>query len=318
MTVEIPFPISAALVACALVGCAPSKAPISADQRSPVERSCPDGHVLVDGVCSSTQLQEQASVEPPDESSYGEDRLRPNDYRVLDDRRAAAPHPRSTILHQIQVLDRLLKTTPRKDAGRPDLLLRLGYLYSEMAAGAEAPAPLARRKEKQIEKAARKRAVAAFAAVVKNHPQHCHGTGSAKRCNDAILHYLAFEQLGLGNDGEAGDAWRRLIRSWPQSTFVGPALVGLAVIAERAEEHELAARLFEKATATGERRLHGFASYHRGLACEELGDSACAEEAFGETLAFVAAHPDAAAAEELASDAREALPHGALQAQPGG
>ncbi len=273
------------------------------------------------GPCLASETCALPPCVPIVRRAEAEDRLRPNDYRLLDERRTRLPRARQLLVVELQNLERLWRATPGPNPDRAALLARIGLTYAELAWAAEseglAPHPSRVRQDMELEKAARiqrlayERSAWFLTRLIEQHPSFCAGDV----CRDAFLHHRALAELHLGKTDAAKQAWLELLQTSNEAPSVAAAHVGLAELATREPtlSREAIARAtehYEAAALAEPHRLTAYACYQLARLQAAAGQHAMASLSLQRALDHLALHPQAAAALAIGRDAQRALDHG--------
>lgn len=161
-------------------------------------------------------------------------------------RQGLAARSRQLLVTEIQGVETLLKSTPKKAADRPKLIRRLAEGYVELesaafrdkteagmkadeakrknpkaAAGFETEA----KKADQMLKLARTAAIKHYTSLKNEYPKWCQNNNAADPtkstgCTDEVLYYLAYEYEQGNNLSQAQKVYYELIQKWPQSKYI--------------------------------------------------------------------------------------------------
>lgn len=196
----------------------------------PVKPECPPGAAPHEGGCAGTAV----AREPDPPASTPPAAAAPPDLDVdLDGRRIRLqPRSRKLLVTEVQGLESLFKVTPKDSSDRPRLMRRLAEEYVELAAAAvrdgQTGGEEEARKAKKIEEAARLAAIKYYQGLAREYPRFCASASPASArgstgCADEALYYLGSEYIRVGQLDMARKAFLELVRSFPDSSFLGHA-----------------------------------------------------------------------------------------------
>jgi len=166
---------------------------------------------------------------------------------------------------QISQILRMIKTTPDGDPQKPDFWLRLGELYAQKRSAA-----ISRRDEKAAEQW-QNEAVKCYVEASK------HQTFSRM---DEVLFRLAYLLQQGKKDDKAREFYHRLIKDYPQSSYVPNAYLSFGEYYFAKGEMDNALKFYEKVEQFPKSSVFGFAVYKKGLAEMGLGSFKSALGAF--------------------------------------
>lgn len=245
------------------------------------------------------------------------------DAATLRNREKMQTRARRLLDREVRVLNRLVKNTPPDSPKRPDILLRLAETYFELQQQANAtvrsfddPIYEARKaknkaKFKQLKgqqkkandqlKKFRKAAIAAYAKLVKDHPNF--------RRMDEVLFALGFSLEEMKQPDRAREVYYRLIKNYPQSKFVPNAYLSFAEHYFSEGDMKAANRFYKKVTEFPPERnqVFGYALYKQAWCQYNLEDFKGALTRFVEVIEFGQNNPNARDVKNLVKQSRREL-----------
>ncbi len=225
---------------------------------------------------------------------------------------------------EVRVLKRLVQNTPKTNAQRPDILLRLAETYFEMQQALTAQVrsfddPIfracrkqknrakcsqARNRQKQATarlKSARQDAIRTYAMLIQDHPNF--------RRMDEVMFSLAFGLEELRQHDRARQVYHRLIKNYPQSRFIPHAYLSFAEFFFNDGDMRAALQFYNKVIEfpPSRNRVYGYAVYKSAWAHYNREDYRAALQKFVETVEFATQHPNSPDASNLARQARREM-----------
>ncbi len=240
----------------------------------------------------------------------------------------------SLLQREVQVLNRLVRNTPRSNSQRPDILLRLAETYFEMQVvlkgrvrSYDEPLYNARRRkqrskyeqlvrkqrqtESQLEQV-RKQTISSYAKLIKDHPNY--------ERKDEVLFSLAFSLEESGEFDKAREVYLALISQFPASRFVPNAYLSFAEYYFNEGEMPNALKLYSKVLEYPPEKnaLYGFALYKSAWAHYNNDDFKESLSRFVNVIAFAEKYPNAHDVANLQKQARRELvmPYSRSDARP--
>jgi len=266
-----------------------------------------------------------------------------------DERQARLkPKVRKLLITEIANVERLYRSTPKKDKDRPRLMRRLAEGYVELEASAfrdkvtaevnaqkwrkKNPKKAAAYKKKsqkavKVIKAARKAAIKYYRRLKKSYPKWCQFPNQKKGsrgCIDEVLYYLAYEYEQAGDLDKARDVYLELTENWKDSRFVPNAYLAFGELyfneAQGNPSQWAVAANFYKRVKTYDppgNKLWGYATYKLGYVMWNQGEYGDAIDEFSQVIEFGKKYSSLPNASGLARSARrDIIPVYALAGDP--
>ncbi len=267
------------------------------------------------------------------------------------DERAARlkPKVRKLLVTEIANVERLYKSTPKKDKDRPRLLRRLAENYVELESSAfrdkvtaEVKAQELRKKNpkraavykneakksNQIIKAARNSAIKYYKQLKKDYPKWCQFPSNPegnRGCMDEVLYYLAYEYEQAGNLDKAREVYLELTENWKKSKYVPNAYLAFGELFFQEAQGDpskwpVAANFYKEVLKYDppENKLWGYAAYKLGYVFWNQGDYGKAIDEFKKVIDFGKKYSSLPNSAGLAKSARrDIIPVYALAGDPG-
>jgi tetratricopeptide (TPR) repeat protein len=233
---------------------------------------------------------------------------------------------KSLLITEITGLERLYKSTPAKSPDKPQLTLRLAEAYAELEQSAirekiaadiaiqdakqKKQDTTALRKEvaksKQMEKAARSKAIAYYKAMAKNYSNYSK--------LDEVLYYLAYEYEQAGDLQNARKTYYELIEKAPKSPYVPNAYLAFGELFFQEASADPSKWDFAEAAykevikyPPPNNKLYGYAHYKLGYVYWNQGKYKQALEEFKKVIEFGNTYTQLPNAKQLATSARRDL-----------
>jgi tetratricopeptide (TPR) repeat protein len=224
---------------------------------------------------------------------------------------------------EASVLKRMIGNTPKQDARRPDILLRLAETYFEMQQQMDAKArsfdePIfqaqqrkdggavrgLQTQQKQAEKNRdqyRQESLRTYAMLVKDHRDF-------KRM-DEVLFSLAFGLDEMRQFDKAREVYLRLIKDYPASRFIPHAYLSFAEYYFSQGDMKASLQFYDRVTQFPPEKnsVYGYALYKQAWAQYNLENYKEALKRFVDVIDFAKEHPEARDAENLAKQSRREL-----------
>lgn len=246
------------------------------------------------------------------------------DVATLRNRENLQIRAKQLLEREIEITKRLIKNTPTTDRRRPDYLLRLAESYFEMVQtqnaevrGLDDPIFQAcrvkknaskcrelREKQKKAEAGLdklREANITALATLVKDHQDF--------RRMDEVLFSLGFALEEMKQFDRARQVYFRLIKGYPQSSFIPNAYLSFAEYYFQQGDMNAAKQFYEKVTEIPPERnkVYGYALYKMAWCAYNLEDYRGSLEKFVETVKFGTENPDAHNVANLVKQSRREM-----------
>jgi tetratricopeptide (TPR) repeat protein len=244
---------------------------------------------------------------------------------------------RALLITEIQGLERLYKSTPKKSPDRPQLVRRLaeGYVELESAAqrdkiASDIAAQDAKRKKQSVTKfrsdaaaaekilgAARKSAIAYYSLMKNDYPDYSK--------IDEVLYYLAYEYEQGGDLKNARATYFELIQKAPKSPYIPNAYLAFGeLFFQEAQgdpsKWELSAAAYKEVIKypPPNNKVYGYARYKLGYVFWNKGEYANALNEFKKVIEYGDTYGELPNAKQLAKSARrDTIPVYAVSGDPG-
>ena len=225
---------------------------------------------------------------------------------------------------EIQITSRLINNTPKTDPRRPDFLLRLAEGYFELVQVAnrnvrklDDPIHDActkrknrgdcnkyRQAQKDAEKklnGVREQNIKTLALLAKEHPDY--------KKMDEVLFALGFSLDEMKQVDRARQVYHRLIKAFPQSSYVPNAYLSFAEYYFQQGDMRAAVQFYDKVTEIPpeRNRVYGYAVYKKAWCYYNLEDFKGSLQAFVETIEFAQQNPQAHNVKNLMRQSRREL-----------
>lgn len=246
------------------------------------------------------------------------------DVATLRNKEKIEERAESLLRRELSVTMRLIKNTRTNDPRRPDFLLRLAEGYFELVQVEtrnvrkfDDPIYDACTKRKnagdcnkyrKAQKAAesklnqtREQNIKTLALLVKDHPNF------AKM--DEVLFALGFSLEEMKQFDRARQVYHRLIKSYPQSSFIPNAYLSFAEYYFQQGDMRAAKQFYAKVTEIPPERnkVYGYAVYKQAWCDYNLEDFKSSLQHFVETIEFGTQHPEAPNVQNLVKQSRREL-----------
>ena len=244
---------------------------------------------------------------------------------IRDQRKEALkPRVRALLITEIQGLEQLFRTTPRRAPDRVRIARRLAETYVELENAARRDKTQAEIKKNRTEvgKAgkvmllARKKAIAYYGLIKKQYPSY--------KKLDEVLYYLAYEYEQAEDLVNARKVYYELIQKTPNSKYIPSAYLAFGELffgeaQSDASKFELAKQAYTEVTKypPPDNKMFGYAHYKLAYVNWNQEDFPRALTHFKKTIEFAEQYPSLPNAGPLASAARKDLvPVYALSGRP--
>ena len=246
------------------------------------------------------------------------------DVATLRNKEKVEQKAESLLRREIMVTKRLIKNTRTNDPRRPDFLLRLAEGYFELVQVAtrnvrklDDPIHQAcrvkknksrcnklRKAQKANEKklnATREQNIKTLAMLVRDH--------SNFKKMDEVLFSLGFSLEEMKQFDRARQVYHRLIKGYPQSSFIPNAYLSFAEYYFQQGDMRAAQQFYQKVTEIPpeRNRVYGYAVYKQAWCHYNLEDYKASLQSFVETIEFAQDNPEAHNVENLARQSRREL-----------
>lgn len=270
-----------------------------------------------------------------------------------DERRAKMKKKsRQLLVTEIQGLEGLFRSTPKKSKDRPKLMRRLAEGYVELEAAAFRDMTMAqikygelkkkkpkkakayKKSEKKAKKmliASRKRAIKYYTALKKGYPKWCQNPNKSDPtkstgCTDEVLYYLAYEYEQAKDYEKARKVYFELIKNWAKSKYIPNAYLAFGELFFQEAQSDPAKWTFAEQSylevikyPPPDNKVFGYAHYKLGYVYWNQGDYAKAMSSFKKTIDYGKQFSNLPNAKELAKSARrDLIPVYALAGDPKG
>ena len=246
-------------------------------------------------------------------------------YAIRDQRKKALkPRVRALLITEIQGLEQLFRTTPRRAADRVRIARRLAETYVELENAARRDKTQAEikknrgetRKAKKIMRAARKKAIAYYDLIRRQY--------SSYKKLDEVLYYLAYEYEQADNLTKARKVYYELIQKTPNSKYIPSAYLAFGELffgeaQSDASKFELAKQAYTEVIKypPPDNKMYGYAHYKLAYVNWNQEDFPRALTHFKKTINFGEQFPNLPNAGPLADAARrDLIPVYALSGRP--
>lgn len=258
------------------------------------------------------------------------------------------PKVRKLLLTEIANVERLYKSTPKKDKDRPRLMRRLAEGYVELEASAfrdkvqaEIKAQDMRRKNpkraavfkkeakraQKIIKVARKSSIKYYRKLKRSYPKWCQfpkNPEGKRGCMDEVLYYLAYEYEQAGDLERARKVYLELTEKWKKSRFVPNAYLAFGELFFQEAQGDpskwgVAGNFYSEVLKypPPENKLWGYAAYKRGYVQWNQGEYGKAIDEFKKVIDFGKKYSSLPNSRGLAKSARrDIIPVYALAGDP--
>ena len=259
------------------------------------------------------------------------------------------PKVRKLLVTEIANVERLYKSTPKKDKDRPRLMRRLAEGYVELESSAfrekveaEVNAQNFRKKNPKkaaqykaeakksvaLIKVARKNAIKYYSRLKKYYPKWCQfpsNPPAERGCMDEVLYYLAYEYEQAGNLDKAREVYLELTENWKKSRFVPNAYLAFGELFFNEAQGDpskwpVAANFYREVLKypAPENKLWGYAAYKLGYVYWNQGEYGQSIDEFRKVIEFGTQYGQLPNAKGLAKSARrDIIPVYALSGDPG-
>ena len=246
------------------------------------------------------------------------------DVATLRNKEKTEKKAKDLLLRELQVTKRLIKNTRTNDPRRADFLLRLAEGYFELvqtstsdvrkldepiheACGVKKDKGKCNTLKKQqadAEKAlqgTREDNIKTLALLVKDHPEY--------KKMDEVLFALGFSLDEMKQFDRARQVYHRLIKNYPQSTYIPNAYLSFAEYYFQQGDMKAAQQFYQKVTEIPAERnkVYGYAIYKQAWCYYNLEDFKHSLQSFVETIEFGTQNPEASNVENLVRQSRKEL-----------
>ena len=259
------------------------------------------------------------------------------------------PKVRKLLLTEIANVERLFKTTPKKDKDRPQLMRRLAEGYVELESSAfrdkveaEIKAQKLRKKNPKraavfkkeaknaarIIKIARKNAIKYYRGLKKYYPKWCQypkNPEGKRGCMDEVLYYLAYEYEQAGQLEKARKVYLELTENWKKSRFVPNAYLAFGELFFQEAQSDpskwpIAGNFYKEVLKypPPDNKLWGYGAYKLAYVYWNQGEYGKAIDEFKKVIDFSKKYASLPNAKGLGKSARrDIIPVYALAGDPG-
>jgi len=246
------------------------------------------------------------------------------DVATLRNKEKTEAKAKDLLLRELQVTKRLIKNTRTNDTRRADFLLRLAEGYFELVQVTTAEVRklddpiydactakkdktrcnLLKKQQAAAEKGlagTREDNIKTLALLVKDHPEY--------KKMDEVLFALGFSLDEMKQFDRARQVYHRLIKGFPQSTYIPNAYLSFAEYYFQQGDMKAAQQFYQKVTEIPPERnkVYGYAVYKQAWCYYNLEDFKKSLQSFVETIEFGTQNPEAANVENLVRQSRKEL-----------
>lgn len=246
------------------------------------------------------------------------------DVATLRNKEKTEAKAKDLLLRELQVTKRLIKNTRTNDSRRADFLLRLAEGYFELvqvttaevrklddpiyqacnAKKDKSQCNTLKKRQTDAEKGladTREDNIKTLALLVKDHPEY--------KKMDEVLFALGFSLDEMKQFDRARQVYHRLIKGFPQSTYIPNAYLSFAEYYFQQGDMRAAQQFYQKVTEIPPERnkVYGYAVYKQAWCHYNLEDFKRSLQSFVETIEFGTQNPEAANVENLVRQSRKEL-----------